>query len=62
MGQTVGENYLGSNCKQYISPAQIRKMKKNMKKVPSIQKKAEKYSLQEEKIVDDRFEKHLKTL
>lgn len=56
------ESYSGSKKKVYISPTKIRKMKKNMQKVPKIQEKAEKYSSQEEKIVDTWFDENLKKI
>jgi len=42
------EHYFGGNQRnQHYSPAQIRKMKENKRKVPKIQKKAEEYQKKE---------------
>lgn len=40
--------YRWSMYKQYITPKEIEKMRKNMKKVPIIQSKADMYHRQEE--------------
>lgn len=44
--------YRWGNYTQYISPSQIKKMKKNMQKVPIIQSKSEKYHKKEEQEAD----------
>ncbi|PID34981.1 MAG: hypothetical protein CR971_00485 [candidate division SR1 bacterium] len=62
MGNSIGESYLGGGSKVYISPAQIRRMKKNMKKVPKIQDKAQHYAQKEGEIADEWFDKTLENL
>lgn len=42
-------SYRGGTYKQHISPKDIEKMKKNMKKVPIIESKSDLYHLKEEK-------------
>jgi len=40
--------YRWGSYKQYMSPKEIEKMRKNMKKVPIIESKADRYHLKEE--------------
>jgi hypothetical protein len=40
--------YRWGSYKQYLSPSELKKMKKNMKKVPIIQIKSDTYHLKEE--------------
>lgn len=62
MWQSVWEFYSGSGTKVMITPAQLRRMRKNMKKVPKIQDKAQQYSQKEWEYVDQRFDNILETL
>ncbi len=52
MGDTPGA-YTWGTYKQYISPKEIEKMKKNMKKVPIIESKAHQYHLKEEQEAEE---------
>lgn len=49
--------YRGWSYKQYISPKDLEKMKKNMKKVPIIESKADRYHLKEEQEAEDLLDK-----
>ncbi len=62
MWGSVWEAYMWGGSKVYISSSQIRKMKKNMKKVPKIQDKAKNYAKKEEEIVDEWFDKTLENI
>jgi len=49
--------YRGGNYMQYISPSQLKKMKKNMKKVPIIQSKSDNYHQKEEEEAEELLSK-----
>jgi hypothetical protein len=53
------EQYYGGNRKRRLSPWELEQMRRQMKKVPEIQQKAEQYQKKEEETIEKQFEQHL---
>lgn len=53
------EHYMWNQRVKRLTPAQIRKMKENMKKVPLIQKKAEQYHDSESLLADELLNRYV---